>query len=29
MLASADGVKTVADAFRRHNIITSVVDPVR
>ncbi|KAF1959538.1 hypothetical protein CC80DRAFT_466442 [Byssothecium circinans] len=28
MLASADAVNVVADAFRRHNINTSVVDPV-
>ncbi|KAF2241582.1 hypothetical protein BU26DRAFT_535276 [Trematosphaeria pertusa] len=28
MLASADAIGVVADAFRRHNISTSVVDPV-
>lgn len=29
MLASADGVRVVADSFRKHNVQTSVVDPVR
>jgi hydroxymethylpyrimidine kinase/phosphomethylpyrimidine kinase len=29
MLASADTVDVVADAFRRHKVTTSVVDPVR
>ena len=29
MLASADTVKVVAEAFRHHHITQSVVDPVR
>jgi hydroxymethylpyrimidine/phosphomethylpyrimidine kinase len=29
MLASADTVDVVAEAFRRHKVTTSVVDPVR
>jgi len=28
MLASAETIEVVADAFRRHNITTTVVDPV-
>jgi hydroxymethylpyrimidine/phosphomethylpyrimidine kinase len=29
MLASAETIMIVADALRRHDIMTSVVDPVR
>jgi hypothetical protein len=29
MLASAESIEVVADAFRRYNVTTSVVDPVR
>lgn len=29
MLASADTIEVVADAFRRYDVTTSVVDPVR
>lgn len=29
MLASAETIKIVADALKRHSISTSVVDPVR
>jgi hydroxymethylpyrimidine/phosphomethylpyrimidine kinase len=29
MLASAESIEVVADAFRQYNVTTSVVDPVR
>jgi hydroxymethylpyrimidine/phosphomethylpyrimidine kinase len=29
MLASAEAIKIVADAFNRYSVTTSVVDPVR
>lgn len=29
MLATAETIEVVADAFRRYNVTTSVVDPVR
>lgn len=29
MLASAEAIEVVADAFRRYNVTMSVVDPVR